>query len=182
MRLLRRVAVIATTGLACVSCGSSSAVTTSAPTTGQSPQSTVTESSPPAPPATTLPSPTSTIELAALAPIAGRQWIADSNITVGGLVPVLAGTGAGFRISTDGTIAVNTGCNTGTGRVVALPDATLQVVDLVTTKQACAAGVAELETNVLFILSRVNAWEIRNGTLTLVPINISDVGLNLIPG
>jgi heat shock protein HslJ len=179
MRLRRCLALVTLGGLA-AGCGSSTGNTDRPSSNSSSSSSTIEAVTVPS--ATTSPVVDTTGDPNPLGPLVGTQWVAARSITVGGLRPVPQGTGAGFRIGPDGTIAVNTGCNTGTGHVVAAAPDRLEVTGLTTTQRTCGADATKLEANVLLILGKVNTWQIVGTTLTLIPENISDVGLTFTAG
>ena len=170
---------------------------TTGPSTGSTPRTT--DSTPTTGPPTTDPNPTDpdttdpdttdpdttdadTTETPDTTPpaIIDRFWRADSNITVGGLRALPTGTGAGFTITADGTITVNTGCNTGTGHVTFENGGQLVVSGLRVTQKACQTSAGDVETTILFILGERNSYSIDGDMLKLIPLGITDVGLTLV--
>ncbi len=120
-----------------------------------------------------------TVPLGSIHGLLGIRWIVDSRITVGGAIPIGASSTAGFTIANDGTMTVDTGCNTGSG-AVSFPNATtFQVSDLVLTEKACADEPGNVEAEMLTLLGTVLAWSTTNSQLTVYPLTITDVGLIL---
>ena len=153
-------------------CGSSSATPA---TTAAGVPSTATPASDV--PATSPVQPDGTVSAQAAA-ILGKSWLLDSMVTVGGLQPVPAGHGAGLRIGADGRVEVNTGCNTGSGKVTFTGESAMSVGPLALTRKACADDVSAMEAGMLANLAEPLTWSVQGDVLTLIPTTITDVGLH----
>jgi len=121
----------------------------------------------------TSPGPTDT----ELRRLLGTEWIPERFITVGPLDSIPAGSGASLRFDDASTIAVNTGCNSGTGTVTFADDGTFTVTDLVMTEIAC--DDISLEVRILAQLEHPLQWGIDGDTLTIYPIDVTDTGIIL---
>jgi heat shock protein HslJ len=112
----------------------------------------------------------------------GTTWRYDSNITVGGLQPVAAGTGAAITFTTDGTVEVDTGCNTGTAAARFTGEYELVLGAMALTEIACAdAARSAVESSMVFVLAEPMSWSVHDGVLTLIPLHITDTGLHFSP-
>ena len=167
------------------STGTSPMTTPVATSSPESPGSTFGTSSPTSVPvASTDPStdPSTGTPDSAPAAILDRFWRTDANITVGGLHTLPTGSVAGFTITADGTMTVNTGCNTGTAKVTFENGTQMVVGPLTLTKNTCQGSAGDIETTMLFILAERNNYFVKGDTLTLTPLTITDVGLTLKAG
>ncbi|HEY4331503.1 MAG TPA: META domain-containing protein [Ilumatobacteraceae bacterium] len=113
------------------------------------------------------------------ADLIGKHWVAESQITIAGPQPLPLGVEAGFEIDADGTLHVNTGCNTGTGKVTPIGTTELAITDLVTSDTVCTGAAARVEATLNANLDATVTWQVVADKLTIVPINITDVGLVL---
>lgn len=107
----------------------------------------------------------------------GTEWIPERFITVGPLDPIPADSGASLRFEDANTIALNTGCNQGTGKVAFASDGTFTVTDLTMTEIACEDD--GLEVRILAQFEHTLQWGIDGDTLTVYPIDITDTGIIL---
>jgi heat shock protein HslJ len=108
-------------------------------------------------------------------PLTGTTWTVTSIITGDAVSTVPDGAIATFEFADDGTVAVNTGCNTGNGRYEL--SGTLRFIDVAVTEMACEGVGGQLESMVLPLLGaeQINV-SIEAGSLTL---QAGDVGLGL---
>lgn len=112
------------------------------------------------------------------ADVAGVHWIFDGYYTVGGLQPLpVADSGAGLTIAADGTVAIDTGCNQGSGMATFDGDL-LQVSPITVTEKACAEDIMQIEQMLLGQLEEEQTWHAGDGTLSLTAARISDTGLH----
>jgi heat shock protein HslJ len=103
------------------------------------------------------------------APIEGTTWEVTGIVAEEAVSSVPADATATFTIA-DGTIDVDTGCNTGSGTVeVSLTSLTFGPI--ATTKMACADDVMALETSVLSTLSGTVDYAIHGDTLLMTGEN-----------
>jgi heat shock protein HslJ len=84
-------------------------------------------------------------------PLTGTTWTVISIISGDAVSTVPDGATATFEFADDGTVSVNTGCNTGSGRYE-LDGTTLRFVDVAVTEMACGGPGGQLESFVLSIL------------------------------
>jgi heat shock protein HslJ len=84
-------------------------------------------------------------------PLTGTTWTVTSIFTGGAVSTVPDGATATFEFADDGTVSVNTGCNTGSGRYE-LDGDRLRFIDVAVTEMACGGTAGELESFVLPIL------------------------------
>ena len=77
-----------------------------------------------------------------------------------------SGTPASITIADDGTVAVNTGCNTGSGSVE-IGDDTLTFGPIATTMMACPPEQTELEASVVSVLQGEVSYEIDGSNMSL---------------
>lgn len=110
-------------------------------------------------------------------------WHVEGNITVGGIVSAPAGSTAAITFGTDGTVTVDTGCNSGSGTVTYSHDDQLQVSDLAVTERACVdEAPASLERTILAVLAEPLVWVVEGDHLTVYPMTVTDTGLRLVAG
>ena len=80
--------------------------------------------------------------------LVGPTWQLQQIVTGAGAEPVAEGVVATLVFGEDGTLAVDTGCNTGSA-TVAVGTTQLQVGPLALTKKACEAGPTRVEAVIL---------------------------------
>ena len=83
----------------------------------------------------------------------------------GAAVPIPDGTAPTLEI-TDNHLAVQTGCNSGSGAVAVSP-AALEVGPIATTRMACDDARMTLEQTVLGVLSTRSSYRIDDSSLTI---------------
>lgn len=105
-------------------------------------------------------------------PLEGTTWNVTGSISADAVSSVPEG--ASITITGD-TVAVNTGCNTGSGGVTVTDD-TITFDAIAITKKACDEAVTELENQVLTVLTGEVTYEIEADSLTLMN---GDNGLQL---
>ncbi len=112
-------------------------------------------------------------------PLVGTTWTVTSIISGDAVSTVPDGAVATFEFAEDGTVAVNTGCNTGSGRYE-LSGTTLRFSGVAITEMACPGARGALEAAVIPVLG-ADAIEvtIEAGSLTL---DAGDAGLGLTGG
>ena len=98
-------------------------------------------------------------------PIEGTNWILDAIRTGEAVSSVPAGVTASIRIA-DGQIAVNDGCNVGSGAVQVTTD-TLTIGPLMMSKRPCQAGTAGVESAVTTVLTGTIHYAIEADVLTI---------------
>ncbi len=117
-------------------------------------------------------------------PLEGTRWVVDGLLANQGISTVPLGAEATITI-TDGTAAVEAGCNTGSAPVE-ITDTTITFGPLTLTRMACGPEQTELENAVVAVLSGEVAYTIESDTLQLrtTPINSNgdagEIGLNLV--
>jgi heat shock protein HslJ len=111
--------------------------------------------------------------------------LVDTTWTVTGIVAneavssVPADTTASITIAPDGSVAVNAGCNTGSGSVE-ITDTTLTFGPIATTKKMCPPEQMDLEAAVLSVLQGEVGYTIDGDTLSLRSGDGADqIGLDL---
>ncbi|HEY6608733.1 MAG TPA: META domain-containing protein [Candidatus Limnocylindria bacterium] len=112
-------------------------------------------------------------------PLVGTTWTVTSIISGDAVSTVPDGAVATFTFADDGTVEVNTGCNTGGGSYE-LSGSTIRFSGVAITDMACEGAGGALEASVVPILA-ADAIEvtIEAGSLTL---DAGDVGLGLTGG
>lgn len=98
-------------------------------------------------------------------PLIGTRWVVDGLINGGVASSVPVGLTASILLS-DTSADVETGCNTGGGRVT-ISDGTITFGDLVLTKKACPGAGAALEGAVTAVLRGTVGYRIVADSLTL---------------
>ncbi len=98
-------------------------------------------------------------------PIEGTLWVLDGIVSGDTASSVPTGVTASIRI-TGGQVAVDTGCNTGSGTVVVAAD-TLTFGPLMMTKKACRPGQGAVEGAVTQVLTGTVHYAIEADALTL---------------
>ena len=184
MRTSRSIAVLVV-ALALSACGSTTtpANTLDEPmdsTTSTPPADTTPDTAP-----TTTPGTTDTTETVDVSALVDRDWVVDGMITIAGIQPVPKGSTAALRFTDDGdgtgtgTVEVDTGCNTGSATVSFTTANELTVGPVALTKMACTDELNAVEASLVGQLENPLSWGVDGDTLTLVPTNVSDSGLQL---
>ena len=122
-----------------------------------------------------------TIILAEIEPAAlvGTSWTVTGTVATEAVSSVPMDSPASITIADDGTVAVNTGCNTGSGSVEIGED-NLTFGPIATTKMACPPEQTALEASVLSVLQGEVAYEIDGSNLSLRSGDGADeIGLEL---
>jgi heat shock protein HslJ len=100
-------------------------------------------------------------------PLTGTTWTLDTIIEGDAASSVPEGVTATLTISDDGTVALNTGCNSG-GGTAEIGDATITFGQIATTLRACLPEVMAVEEAVVAVVQEGEvAYEIEAGRLTL---------------
>ena len=109
-------------------------------------------------------------------PLTGTTWTVTSIFTGDAVSSIPEGAIATFAFAGDGTVSVNTGCNSGSGRYE-LDGSTLRFIDVAVTEMACDGPGGALESFVLPIIG-ADGLEIaiEAGSLTMMA---GDEGLGL---
>lgn len=107
-------------------------------------------------------------------PLEGTRWVVESTISNDAVSSIPSDATASITI-TDGTVAVESGCNTGSGSVTVSEDA-LTFGPIATTKRACEDNLMNLESAVFATLVEEATYEIEADVLT---IRSDDAGLVL---
>ena len=81
-------------------------------------------------------------------PLVGTTWEMTAIVTSSGSEPVPDGVNASLMFADDGTVAVDTGCNTGSASV-AIDGNQLQIGPIALTKKACEGDATRVETAVV---------------------------------
>ena len=97
--------------------------------------------------------------------LAGTTWVVTGTVATEAVSSVPAEAEASLTI-TDGTVAVNTGCNTGSGGVE-VAENTLTFGPIATTMRACSDELMQLEAAVLAVLQGEVSYEIDGPSLSL---------------
>jgi heat shock protein HslJ len=109
-------------------------------------------------------------------PLTGTTWTVESLITGDAVSTIPGDAVATFAFADDGTVDLNTGCNTGGGSYEVL-DGALRFGDLVITDRACDGPAGELEAAVLEVIGPdLVTYQVEAASLTLMA---GDVGLGL---
>ncbi len=103
------------------------------------------------------------------APIEGTTWEVTGTVANQGVSSVPADPKATITI-TDGNVAVDAGCNTGSG-TVEVTETTLTFGPIATTRMACPEDVMALETSVLQTLSGTVDYAIHGDTMLMTTEN-----------
>lgn len=119
---------------------------------------------------------TITLAEVADAELVGTTWVVTGTVATEAVSSVPADAEASITI-TDETVAVNTGCNTGSGGVE-VADATLTFGPIATTMRACTDEIMQLETAVLNVLNGEVTYEVSGDSLSLRN-DANEVGLEL---
>lgn len=109
--------------------------------------------------------------------LVGPTWTLTSIITGDSVSSVPQGVTATLKFAADGRVELHPGCNTGGARVAVDGD-TLRFIDIVTTKMACTGAGAQVEQELLALLSAdAVRFSIDASVLTL---QVGDHGLQFI--
>ncbi|HEU0235637.1 MAG TPA: META domain-containing protein [Candidatus Limnocylindrales bacterium] len=97
----------------------------------------------------------------------GTLWTVDSIISGDAVSSVPAGVTATLRLLPGGDLALDTGCNTGSGHFV-IDGATIRFSDIGLTKRACDGPAGAMEGAVLAVVAAdAVSWSIDANSLTL---------------
>jgi heat shock protein HslJ len=108
--------------------------------------------------------------------LVGPSWIVVGIVAGDVVSSIPAGVFATIEFRASGEVAVDTGCNAGSGRWLAR-DGTIQVTDLGLTKKACAPPLGEVETAIVEVLRAPSLTvDIEASSMTL---SAADRGLQL---
>ena len=111
-------------------------------------------------------------------PLEAVRWVVDGLLANEGVSTVPIGAEASITI-TDGTAAVEAGCNTGSASVT-ITDATITFGPLMLTRMACPEPQTTLENAVVAVLEGDVAYTIDGDTLRLRrTTEAGEIGLNL---
>jgi heat shock protein HslJ len=111
-------------------------------------------------------------------PLEGTRWVVDGLLANEGVSTIPVGAEASITI-TDGTAAVEAGCNTGSAPVE-IADTTITFGPLVLTRMACPEPQTTLENAVIAVLDGEVSYAIDASTLQLRKTTDSgEIGLNL---
>ena len=97
--------------------------------------------------------------------VEGATWVVTGTVANQGVSTVPSDSMASLTI-TDGTAAVNTGCNTGSG-TVEVTDTTMTFGPIAITRMACPDDIMALETSVLSVLDGEVTYEISGDTMSI---------------
>jgi heat shock protein HslJ len=100
------------------------------------------------------------------AALVGTTWTVTGTLATEAISSVPAGSAASIVIAEDGSVAVNTGCNTGSGSVE-ITDTTLVFGPIASTLIACEGDLAALEASVLSVLQGEVTYTIEGDTMSL---------------
>ena len=112
--------------------------------------------------------------------LVGTRWMVTSTVVGEGASSVPADSSASITIAADGTVDVDTGCNTGTGSVEVGED-TVTFGSIATTERACPPEQMALEASVLSVLRAGGVtYEIDGASMSLRAGDGADqIGLDL---
>ncbi|HXG40789.1 MAG TPA: META domain-containing protein [Candidatus Limnocylindrales bacterium] len=99
-------------------------------------------------------------------PLVGPRWTLETLIAGGTASSVPAGVVATLVFAPDGSLALETGCNSGGARYL-VEGNTLRLTEVVTTKRGCLGAAGEVERAVLSVLQGDLAFEIDGSVLRL---------------
>lgn len=122
-----------------------------------------------------------TITLAEVEPAAlvGTTWTVTGTVATEAVSTVPMESTASITIADDGMVAVNAGCNTGSGSVEVADD-TLTFGPIAITKMMCPPEQMDLEAAVLGVLQGEGSYEISGDTLSLRSgTGADEIGLEL---
>lgn len=109
---------------------------------------------------------TLTLDEVETAPLAGITWTVTGTLKNEALTSVPADSAASITIADDGTVAVNTGCNTGSG-TVEVTATSLTFGPIATTRMACEPELMDLEAAVTSVLQGEVDYTIEGTIMTL---------------
>jgi len=113
------------------------------------------------------------------AALVGTTWTVTGTVTAEAISSVPTDSAASITIADDGSVAVNTSCNGGSGSVE-ITDTTLVFGPIASTLIGCEPEVAALEASVLAVLQGEVTYEIEGDTLSLRTGEGADaIGLDL---
>jgi heat shock protein HslJ len=113
------------------------------------------------------------------AALVGTTWTVTGTVANEAVSSVPMDSTASITIADDGSVAVQTGCNNGSGSVE-IGDDTLTFGPIATTKMACPPEQTALETSVLAVLQGEVTYEIDGSNMSLRSGEGADqVGLEL---
>jgi len=113
------------------------------------------------------------------AALVGTTWTVTGTVTAEAISSVPTDSAASITIADDGSVAVNTSCNGGSGSVE-ITDTTLVFGPIASTLIGCEPEVAALEASVLAVLQGEVTYEIEGDTLSLRSDEGADaIGLDL---
>ncbi len=93
-------------------------------------------------------------------------WMVTGTVANQGVSSVPTDSTASITIAPDGTVAIDTGCNTGSGSVE-VTDTSLVFGPIATTRRACVDELNALEASVLTVLQGEVTYEIDGDSLSL---------------
>jgi heat shock protein HslJ len=99
--------------------------------------------------------------------LVGPLWTLESIITGDAVSSMPQGIVATIQLGADGSVTIDTGCNSGGGRVT-VDGQTLRFGDIATTKRGCAGAAGQVETLFLGVLGSDVSYAIDFETLTLM--------------
>ena len=114
--------------------------------------------------------------------LVGTTWVLSGTVANEAVTVSAVDAEASMTIADDGTVAIETGCNTGSGSVE-VGDDTLTFGPIATTRMACDEERTRLETSVLSVLQGEVTYEISGDTLSLRSGDAADeIGLEFTAG
>ena len=111
------------------------------------------------------------------APLIGTTWLVTGTVATQAVSSVPVDSTASITIDADGTVAVDTGCNAGSGSVE-ITDTTLTFGPIATTRRSCIDELNALEASVLTVLQGAVTYEIDGDSLSLRSSD-GEIGLEL---
>jgi heat shock protein HslJ len=98
-------------------------------------------------------------------PLEGTRWTVDGLISNQAISSMPLGVEAWLELA-DGKVALNAGCNRGSGAAT-IGDTTILFGPIGTTKMGCEADAMQTEAHILAVLQGEVAYEIDSDTLTI---------------
>ena len=111
----------------------------------------------------TAPPPTASVDVG----VVGTTWRLEQIVTGAGAEPVPDGVVATLAFAEDGTVAVDTGCNTGSA-TVAIDATQMQFGPLALTKKACEEGPTRVETALVALTLAPLDYRVAGDQLVLI--------------
>ena len=111
------------------------------------------------------------------APLIGTTWLVTGTVATQAVSSAPVDSTASITIADDGTVAVDTGCNAGSGSVE-ITDTTLTFGPIATTRRSCIDELNALEASVLTVLQGAVTYEIDGDSLSLRSSD-GEIGLEL---